>query len=370
MTGAARGGKGLLSGLLRCAHCGRKLHVQYSGKGGLVGRYECRGASVNHGTGRCINFGNVRVDNAVSEELLRVLSPIGVDAALAAHTLLKQQGAQEREQYQLALEQARIEADRAQRQFDRVEPENRLVAAELERRWNKQLAVVAQRSAALERYDTQHSDEIDEAICRRLTQLATDLPSVWAGAENNNALKKRILRTALEEIVVEVIDDTLRLRLHWCGGDHTLLQVKKNRSGEHRYSTSAEVVTVIEALARHLPDQGIAALLNRLGYKTSKGNSWTQNRVCGTRNKRGIAVYEPGERQARAELLLVEAAERLGVPQRAVRTLIDKGDLPAKQVCPGAPWIILEKDVVEFSGKDAEKGPSRVNSRQNSLDLQ
>ncbi len=370
VTGSPKRGSALLSGLLRCFHCGRKLHVHYSGKGGVVGRYGCRGAMTNHGTGKCIDFGSVRVDRAVSEEVLRVLSPMGVEAALTAHQQLEERETLERDQYCLALEQARIEADRARRQFDRVEPENRLVAAELERRWNAQLAIVSQRQTALDRYDADRSEAQRDAQREHLAELATDLLSVWGAPRSDITLKKRILRTVLEEIVVELTDDCIRLRLHWCGGDHTELRVQKNRKGEHRYTSSREVIELIESLARHLPDQGIAATLNRLRQRTAKGNTWTESRVCSFRNKRNIAVYKNGERQARGELLLKESAERLSITQRAVRTLIDNGQLPAQQVCPGAPWIILEHDVAALDDNAVQNSPSRVNERQESLDLQ
>jgi len=368
VTGSPRSGAALLAGLVRCAHCGRKLHVQYTGTGGAVGRYSCRGAAVNHGTGKCISFGNVRVDRSVGEEVLRVLSPMGVDAAILAHQQLKKNDVLEREQYQFALEQARIEADRARRQFDRVEPENRLVAAELERRWNAQLAIVSQRETALDRYDAERNGvgSIDaQQDC--LAELGADLKLVWNAPHCDTALKKRILRAVLKEIVVELTNVSIRLRLHWCGGDHTELRVQKNRTGEHRHATSREVAELVESLARHLTDQGIAAILNRLRYRTAKGNTWTQARVCGLRNKRGISVYIDGERQARGELLLRETAARLGITQRAVRTLIDNDQLPAQQVCSGAPWIILEQDVEALDG---DISPSRKNERQESLDLQ
>ena len=140
--GALRKGEALLAGLLRCGHCGRKLHVGYTGKNGNTSRYICRGASINHGaSGKCIAFGAIRIDQGVSAEVPRLLRPVGVEAAIHAIEQCAGQGHAKRRQAELALEQSRFEAARAQRQFDAVDPGNRLVFGGLERRWNERVQV-------------------------------------------------------------------------------------------------------------------------------------------------------------------------------------------------------------------------------------
>ena len=128
---------------MRCAHCGRKLHVAYSGTDGNTSRYHCRGAAINHGASKCISFGSLRIDQAVCAEVLRLLKPMGIEAALAAMEVRAAEDDAKRRQLELSVEQVRYEASRARRQYDAVDPENRLVAAELERRWNERLAEVA-----------------------------------------------------------------------------------------------------------------------------------------------------------------------------------------------------------------------------------
>ena len=140
--GSVRRGDALLAGLLRCGHCGRRLHVSYSGTAGYCVRYHCRGAHLNHGTERCIAFGGLRVDAAVSAELLRVLAPLGIKAALHAIDARAADNSEVHRQAELALTQARYEAGLARRQYDAVDPDNRLVASELERRWNDRLVEV------------------------------------------------------------------------------------------------------------------------------------------------------------------------------------------------------------------------------------
>jgi DNA invertase Pin-like site-specific DNA recombinase len=141
-SGAAKSGPALLAGLLRCGRCGRKLHVGYCGTGGRVPRYYCRDGHLNHGTERCISFGGLRVDEAVVAAVLEAVQPAGVEAALHAWDQALRQGDDKQRALELALEKARYEAERARRQYDAVEPENRLVAGELEARWEQALKAV------------------------------------------------------------------------------------------------------------------------------------------------------------------------------------------------------------------------------------
>ena len=302
--GAVRRGHALLAGLLRCGHCGRRVHVHYSGTKGYCVRYGCRGAHLNHGTRPCISFGGLRVDAAVADEALRVLSPLGVEAALAAVAMREDENAETRRQVELALTQARYEADLAKRQYDAVDPANRLVAAELERRWNERLEEVRRQEDRVAAMVAVRPQQLSDEQKERLTALGNDFASAWNHPNVEAETRKRILRTVLKEIVVTLDDEHIKLLLHWQGGDHTALSVRRNRKGQHRWATSEEVGDLIRSLARQLSDGSIAAMLNRLGKKTGRGNTWTQARVRSFRNARGIAVYAPGEMAERGELTL------------------------------------------------------------------
>ena len=139
--------------------------------------------------------------------------------------------------------------------------------------------------------------------------------------------------------------DRAALVLHWQGGDHTRLEVAKNRTGQNRWKTNIETVQLVRELARILPDHSIAPLLNRLGIRSAKGQSWTQLRVRNFRSVHQIAIYREGERAQRQELILHEAASRLGVSKMTVVRLIRDGLLPARQACVGAPYVIREDDL-------------------------
>lgn len=342
--GAAKAGPALLAGLLRCGRCGRKLHVGYSGNGGRVPRYFCRGAHLNHGTDWCISFGGLRADNAVTRQVLQTLVGSGVEASLAAWSQLRHQKDEQSRALGLALQQARYESQRARKQYDAVDPDNRLVAGELERRWNGSLAKVAELEARLHDLQT-GQEEVGEAERQRLLELGQDLSRLWEHPATTAALKKRLLRAVLEEIVVNVSNDPPRihLRLHWSGGVHTDLKVAKNATGHHRHCTDRNVIELARQLAKVCDDGTIAAILNRLGYRTGHGNTWTLTRVKTMRSHHRISAFNKDE--SRPWVTLDQAAKELGVGRHVMRTLIRRGTLPARQVVRCAPWVIERADL-------------------------
>ena len=372
VPGSVRNGGGILAGLLRCGHCGRKLKVQHNGLRG-VARYVCNDADVNHATRRkCIAFGNMRVDAAVSAEVLRVISPLALEAAFQMIGDRERAGAERLRQSELALEQARYEATRARRQYDAVDPDNRLVAGELERRWNECLAAVAQIEDEIRSVHDDQPAAVSDDDRAALLALADDLPQLWNHPAASAETRKRILRAVLNEIVVTAEPDRLHLMLHWQGGDHTRLEVVKNRTGQHRWKTATATEELIRELARMLPDQSIASVLNRLGKRSAKGHTWTQVRVRNFRCEYRIAIYREGERAERCELILHEAASRLGVSKMTVIRLIRDGLLPARQICVGAPYVIQEADLDQPAVRRAIENGRAISpdARQESMSFQ
>ena len=343
--GSVRRGETLLAGLLRCGHCGRKLHVAYGGPSGEAGRYHCNGAFLNHGGDRCISFGSLRIDQAIGVEVLRLLKPLGMEAALNAIAARTAEAAGKQRQIELALRQARYEANLARRQYDAVDPDNRLVAGELERRWNEKLRDVRSLEDQMAAMAAQQDPSLTHDERAALMRLGADLEQAWGHPAATTATRKRIVRAVLNEIVVRVDDGYVDLVLHWQGGDHTALRVKKNATGRHRWTVAEETEVLIHELARLMPDKAIAAVLNRAGKPTGRDNGWTQNRVCTFRKHRGIEVYRDGERLQRGELTLDEAATRLKVSAMTVLRMIRRGVIPARQLCKGAPWVIKVADI-------------------------
>ena len=347
---AGRGGRALLSGLLRCRRCGRMLHVVYGGHRGEAPRYHCRGAHINHGEqNKCISFGSLRVDGAVANEVLHVIGDNAVDAALEAADQLRRQHEDRRAALALEVDQARYEARLAERRYEAVDPENRSVASELEARWNGAMQLAHDLTDRLDGFDRDVTTTVipDRAV---LLSLAQDLPAVWHAPTTEMRLKQRIVRVVIQEIVTDVEEATrmIVLVIHWVGGRHSELRVKKNEPGQHRRRTSLEAIEVIRRMAGQFPDEQIGATLNRLGLQTGNGNTWTEIRVRSARNYHTLPAYDPN--RSRDELTLQEAAHYLGVSPTTVRRLIENQQLPARQVVPCAPWEIardaLDSDIV------------------------
>ena len=335
--GAVKGGVALLSGLLRCGCCGRMMYIRYSGLRHPFAYYDCLGAA-QQGRRGCLSVAAKNVDGAVSQALLSALRPAALQAAFEAYEKETQQGSRKIEALELALQQARYESQRARKQFDAVEPENRLVCGELEKRWEQALRAEAQAEQALEqaRNNVAQLSQQDRA---RLAALAEDLPYAWSHEAASTPLKKRILRCALTSIAAELAADPprVKLRLHWAGGVHTTLCVKRNRTGEHSRGTDREVVQLVRELAASYDDRIIAQVLNKLGYTTGAGNSFNLERVQSLRNYHQILCFDEAKRDW---LTLEEAAERLRVSQATVRKLLERRVLKGRQIVKYAPWMI------------------------------
>ena len=347
---AGRGGRALLSGLLRCRRCGRMLYVSYSGPRATVIRYECRGELNDCGQGRCVSFGGLRVDADVAREVLQAIKGNAIEAALEAAEQMHRQRQDLRKCIELELEQARYEARLAARRYDAVDPEQRLVAAELEARWNVALQKVQDLEDRLQEFDGKVASMVipDKQI---LMSLAQDLPAVWNSPSTDTRLKQRIIRILIREIVADVDEEKreIILLIHWAGGRHSELRLQKSGLGRHRHCTNLEAVEIIRKMAGTFSDEQIAATLNRLRLRTGADNAWNQNRVYSVRHYHHLPAVSPDERNIN-EVTLREAAQRLDLSPPSVRRMIQDKILPAYQVVEGAPWQIpvdgLELDAV------------------------
>jgi hypothetical protein len=275
-----------------------------------------------------------------------VLQPGAIEAALHLAETAADDHTATRTALALELREARYEAGRAQRQYDAAEPEHRLVAATLEQRWNAALARVHELEARLAvlTVDTAQPAPPDRATLRR---LAEDFPRVWHHPTTDHRTKKRIVRLLIEEIIAKIVSgprEEIVLTIHWKGGQHTELVLPRNRTGQHRRVTDRAIVDVVRDLARVQADQHIARVLNRLGYRTGAGNTWTEPRVLSLRRYHQIPAFDRAvDRQD--TLTIAGAATALGISATTVRRLIMLGLLPATQPVLYAPWIIRRQDL-------------------------
>jgi hypothetical protein len=367
--GAARRGELLLPGLLRCGHCGRKLHVHYSGK---IGRYNCYGARTNHGAVRCISISGLSIDAAICNEVLRILKPLGIEAALKAIEAQSSTTTAAERQLELSLQQARYEAAHARRQYDAVDPANRLVAGELERRWNEALQAVARVEGEIAALIARRPPPLGEPERQQLMALGADLERAWLHPAATAGTRKRIIRAALTEIVVRRDGAIIHAVLHWQGSDHTELHVKQRLNAAGRYNPRIpdDTITLVRELARLMPDRQIARLLNRTGVETGHANAWTQERVRGFRKHYNIAVFREGEWAERGEITLAAAAKLIGVCNMTALRMLRRGEIKGRQACAGAPWVIRAEDLAGFAKGKRRKPPLTQNATQQVFDFQ
>jgi DNA invertase Pin-like site-specific DNA recombinase len=342
--GAAKKGSALLTGLLRCARCGHKLLVAYRGRGDRAPRYYCMTGNKEQGKPSCLCFAAFRVEQAVVETVLEACQPIGIEASLLALSAEDVERDQRRRRLELALERVRYEAQHAQRQYEAVDPCNRLVAAELEARWNTALSRLAEAEARLETQQ-QSQTSLGEEERSRLLELGSNLNAAWNDSSAPIDLKKRIIRTLIHEIIVDVNHSsaTVEMQIHWTGGVHTALKVRKNKPGRNANATDRDVVELVRELALVQPDSYIASTLNRLGYHSGNGKTWNETRVKHLRNYNQIPVFVRGG--DRSWVTMEEAADILKTGVTVIRTMIRKQFLPARQIAKHTPWTIRREDL-------------------------
>jgi DNA invertase Pin-like site-specific DNA recombinase len=343
--GAPKHGEALLAGLLRCRRCGRKLTLRYTGTKNAIPRYSCSRIWMDHGGPPCIAFGGLRVDDTIEEALLGVVGP----GAIAAASDAARQAGQQRDQVCDALgrdlEAARYLADRAFRQYDAADPANRLVAGELEARWNRALARVDEVEGKIAAHEaTAAAPTIDPAM---LGGLAANLKTIWSAPTTDARLKKRIVRTLIHEVVADIDDaaSEIVLVVHWAGGIHSELRLPKRRRGQ-RNSTSVDILEVVRQLVFIAKDDLIAGLLNRNGLKTGNGNRWTRERVTSMRSHYRIPVFKAAENGIEPWLNLSDAAKILKIAPKTLRLAAEAGEIEAIHPLADGPWIFARNDLM------------------------
>ena len=365
--GAPKLGLALLSGLLRC-----KLTVQYTGAKGQIPRYSCIRGRLDQGEPSCIAFGGLRVDDIIETALLTVVQPAALQAALAADTqdIVRRDDA--REAMVRDLDAARYAADRAFRQYDAADPENRFVAGELETRWNRALTRVTEFERRIVKHDAAAQPR-SELPPIDFSTLADNFRSVWSAPTTDARLKKRIVRTLIHEVMADLDDGAAEivLTVHWAGGAHTQYRLPRRRRGQ-RTSTPADVVEAVRALALIAKNDVIAGLLTRNGLKTGHGNRWTRERVTALRANYRIAVYREPSDGHNLWLNFGEAAALVGVASRTLQLAVERGQIAARHPLPEGPWIFSRADLEDPVGHQialqvASKHPVVTDPSQQSL---
>jgi DNA invertase Pin-like site-specific DNA recombinase len=337
---SARGGRALLTGLMRCGRCGRMMRVFYSMGKGNAHRYQCRGDDAHVGAGLCIGIGGVRVDRAVAMQVLDAVSDRAVEAAIFASDQVERSRKEVVAAVERELEAARYDASLAARRYELVDPAKRHVARELEARWNGALERVSELECKIAdlHAKTAGSPKVDRSL---LLHLARDLSVAWNAPSADTGTKQRLIHILVQEVVCD-LDDAANeavLLVHWTGGRHSEIRVPRVKTGRYPGDMAPTAVDALRKLAGHRPDRELAVSLNRMRCKTTDGETWTTVRVRELRERLGLPEYIRAN--DRTEMIsLMKAAERLGICVGSAKSLAAKGILPATQAMPGAPWLV------------------------------
>jgi DNA invertase Pin-like site-specific DNA recombinase len=346
--GAVREGTALLQGLVLCGHCGRKLLVAYSGRN-AVPTYYCPGDNLANGRGEaCLRVGGQRMQQAVAAAVLAAVQPAALQAALDAAEACDDAEQAALSQLQQQLEQARYQAQLAERRYRHVDPDNRLVARGLEQDWETALHAVQAAEQALAQRRQQQPQALSPAERNTLLGLAEDLDAVWSAHSTTDRDRKELLRALLEDILVthDQVAHEVRLTLRWHGGLINEITVPLRKPAP-TVRTDEDTVGLIRRLASHYPDAVIAGILNRQQRTTVTGLPFTINRVASLRAHWGIARFIPPAEPVIGEPLSIrDAAAVLGVAPSTLHRQLNDGLIAGEQPTPGAPWRIVITDAL------------------------
>ncbi|MFY9530776.1 MAG: recombinase zinc beta ribbon domain-containing protein [Candidatus Acidiferrales bacterium] len=348
-----------LQGLASCGKCGRRLHTHYRGRNSSPG-YHCSGKDIVQGRGvYCLNVGGVQIDQAVVDAFLQALTPAAVEATQLAMQQLEADQDAALSQWRLAVERTRYEAERAERQYRAVEPENRLVARGLETEWEQRLRDLAAAEVELQRREQQRPRTLSQEEKNKLLSLGSDLNKVWTAPTTTDRDRKELLRALLEEVIVTIDrpEHRAHLTLRWRGGTLTEVDLSLPRSQPHGIRTDEDTISLLRRLAAHYSDDVIAGILNRQGRKTATDERFTANQVGGLRRYRNIPRFQPPTEPPTGELATIrQAAKILGINTSTIHRWLNDGFIAGEQITPGAPWQIRITD--ELRARFVEQAPS------------
>jgi DNA invertase Pin-like site-specific DNA recombinase len=352
--GAPKNGPALLTGLVLCGRCGRRMRVDYSSEERKIWRYLCIG---KHETGQAICWSvlGTELDRAVEEIFLAAMAPAEIDLSLAVEQEANQQAKSLQTQWQARIEQARFEARRAERRYKAVDPENRVVARTLEREWEARLRDLEQVERQYEDARRARHIDLNESDREQLRAMARQLPALWRASSTTAAERKAMLRLVIEVVTLEPIDlprRATRLRVQWRSGVVDERLVDRPPWGA---TASANIERIRAMAAEGLHDEQIAARLKAEGLVTAKHRPWSTGAVQHLRLKHGIAANAKPRNQALPDrhprtghFSIPGAARRFGVRYDTVKNWLKRGLVRAHRDRFGrynASWLEIDEEV-------------------------
>jgi DNA invertase Pin-like site-specific DNA recombinase len=351
--GAAREGRGLLQGIVRCGRCGRMMRVGYqASRAKHSTRYYCAAEGTYFGRrAYCQGVGGRQIEQAVIGEVFAVLEPAALAATAQALAGAEAARAERLRAFELAAERARYEAGRARRQYDACEPENRLVARSLEAAWEDRLAAVARAETALATERARQPSPLTAAETDWLSRAGADIRAIFEAPATTPRERKQLIRALLSEVILTVDrqDRTAALTLCWEGGAITEKTVALPRLGAPWRTTPAPTVDLIRRLAAYYDDATIAGVLARQHRRTGTGLTFTKARVAEVRRNHRIpasGARAPSACHDGDVVSITKAAAELGVGISTIYRWLADGFIAGEQLTPGAPWRIRLDDTL------------------------
>lgn len=357
--GPAREGTALLQGRIRCGRCGRMMQTGYSGSNGNCPRYVCNNAKQLYGTPRtCQTLGGRLLEQSVLEEVFEVLEPAALEATIKALQEAEADHARGTKTFELAVERARFEVDRARRQFDQVEPENRLVARSLERAWEEKLAALRRAESDFAARQARRPTTLTVEEIDWVQRAGADVREIFDAPTTTPRERKQLLRALISEVVVTVNHEerTADVAIIWEGTATTRFTMALRKIGGHFSATDEDTVDLVRRLAASYDDRTVAAILSRQKRKTGTGLSFTQSRVRSLRYTYGIPVFDRSIRDGDGVVMTAEqVATEFSVDKSTVYRWLKEGFIVGEQLTSGAPWQIRVDDALR--AKIAEDAP-------------
>jgi hypothetical protein len=356
--GAPRDGAALLSGLLRCGRCGgHRMTVSYhdgSGAARSAYGYTCAFYQVNYGTGgRCQHIAGAALDAYVAGQVLDAVAPAALEVSMAAAAQAEDERAMVDKLWRQRLERARYAAGRARRQYQLAEPENRLVARQLEADWETALAEAGRLEADYQRFTEEQPAVLTAAERAAVQALAADLPRVWDAPSTTQADRKELLRILIEDITVNVAGDSelVDVTITWAGGHQTTGRAVRpvGRLDQLSYFP-ALLARVTELAAAGRNSRQIADVLNAEGFRPPKRTSrFSDGQVRTLISQRGIRARAKGRPAALTSLAPGEwsvpgLSAELGMPTASIYNWIYRGWITARHAPGTRNWIITADD--------------------------
>jgi hypothetical protein len=345
-SGAIREGSALLQGLATCGLCGRRLKVYYQGRNSSPGYYCAANNAVAGRAKFCMRVGGVTIDAAMAEDFLEAINPAAIEAALLAEKNIEADHDAALEQWRLQVERYRYEAERDERRFSAVEPENRLVARTLETQWETSLKKLQDAENEFERRKQHSHNQLTQEQKAVLRTLSNDINKVWNAPTTTPRDKKELLQILLQEvnITVDRANNRAHLIVRWKTETVHELDVNLPQRNSPPIRTKQDTIDLVRRLAVHYADAIIAGILNRQGRRTACGYDFTANRVGNLRRHWKIPKFE-GNASDKGELVTIrKAADILGVAPSTIHRWLADGFIAGEQITPGAPWQIRITD--------------------------